>query len=104
MKRLAFVALLLLSACGTTGNPEVDQGIAVMNTCASVEAGIRMATALKAQGQLSSVQIARVDHVINTTRPICGGTSIPSMSQALNTLELQLLILNGAITNPGSVN
>jgi hypothetical protein len=102
MKRLLVAAFLVLALGGMTCSN--DQGIALMNGCAAAEQGLKFATALKAQGKLSAVQIARIDLVVNSVTPICGAEAIVNPSAALDILEMQLLTLNGVILEPGSNN
>lgn len=100
MKRVVIAVFLVVFLGGSTCSQE--PAIQLMNGCAAAESGIKMATAMKAQGRLSAVQIARIDDAVNTLRPICGAEAIVDVRAALTILERQLLVLNGVVTAPGS--
>ena len=105
MRRFLPVALVLafFATTGMTCSQD-NAGLGVMTACSSATSGLKMLTAMKAQGKLSPINIARVDMAVNAIDPICGSATIPDPQMALTTLETQLLILNGVIVNPAGVN
>ena len=74
-----------------------DVALQIMRSCAMATSGLKMATALKAQGKLSPVQIAQVDEFVLVVDPICGSEAIVNPDIALMSLEQQLLVLNGVV-------
>lgn len=100
MRKVLVATFLVVFLGGSTCSQ--DPGLALMNGCAASESGIKMVTALKAQGKLSPEQITRIDFAVTSLTPICGGEAIVNPAAALSILENQLLVLNGVIINPGS--
>lgn len=100
MKKVLIAVVLVIGLGGSTCSQ--DQGVALMNSCAAAESGLKIITALKAQGKLSKIQIIRIDQAVHAITPICGAEAVIDVARALDILEYQLLVLNGVMLEPGS--
>ena len=87
---------LLVGGCETITN-FFNSPLAIDAACETATSALVVATVLKAQGELSTSQIASVGDAIIVIDPICGAASRPTNNEALGMVKDAALVLTGVI-------